>query len=549
MRIMISIDVGFRKKIVALTASASLAIGSLAGGAAVAHAAVGDITAIDVGNGSQPADIVVGPDGNLWTVNRFANSVSRVTPAGQIASFVVPGSEPNAIVSGPDGALWFTYFRTDSIGRIATDGTVQSFPTGVTNGNATDITVGPDGALWFTLQGARSIGRMTTSGAVTTYSGAGAARSITPGPDGSNRLYYSAGADGLGEVYLDGNVNPLTAPRGAAFVGPIQNIGGSIWFGMTNAQQQSTLTRLANGSFVEVSTPQITSVNNIAPAGDNTMFVTDAAGNRIVHVTNAGSVAATFDSGANSNASTRGPDGNVWVAAGAFNTPGQVRRILSGVVPTPVTAPSVSPASSLNVGTVATAANGTWNYLPTSYAYQWQSCASSDATSCADIPGATGQSYTVATTDVNKYLRVGVRATNLNGQSQPAYSSLATTGAAPAPTPTPTPQPATGSTASIGDGLTMRLYIPKSQKRKTSKIYEVTFGADDVSGSVVFEFSRGSRTVTKVVPTNAEGSGAAYRWKVPRKWRKGRTTVTATFTPSPGSSLIAAAVTGTVRIR
>lgn len=538
-----------RGKAVALAVSVALGAGSLAAGALPASAAVGDITPIEVGAGSQPEDIVVGPDGNLWTVNRFANSVSRVTPEGGITTFLVPGQEPNAIVSGPDGALWFTYFRTDAIGRISTDGTTQSFPTGVTNGNATDIAVGPDGALWFTLQGAQSIGRMTTSGAAATYPGAGAARSITPGPEGSNRMYYASGANGLGEVYLDGNVNPLTGPQGAAFIGTIQNVGGSIWFGMTNAQQQSTLTRLANGSFVEVNTPQITDIRQITPVGTDSMFVTDRTAGRVVQVSNAGSVSTTFTVGSSPNAATQGPDGNVWVAAGAFNTPGQVRRILSGVVPTPVTAPSVSPAANLNLGAPATATNGTWNYLPTSYAYQWQSCASSDATSCADIPGATGQSYTVASTDVNKYLRVGVRATNLNGQSQPAYSSLAATGAAPAPTPTPTPQPATGSTASIGDGLTMRLYIPKSQKRKTSKFYEVTFGADDVSGTVVFEFSRGSRTVTKVVTTNAEGSGAAYRWKVPRKWRKGRTTVTATFTPSPGSTLISAAVTGKVRIR
>ena len=534
-------------KVVALAASVALGAGSLVAGALPASAAVGDITSIDVGAGSQPNDIVVGPDGNLWTANRFSNSVSRVTPDGQITSFVVPGDEPNAIVAGPDGALWFTYFRTDAIGRIATDGTTQNFPTGATNGFATDITTGPDGALWYTLQGTQSIGRMTTSGSTSSFAGAGAARSITPGPDGSNRLYYASGADGMGEVYVDGNVNPLTAPQGATFIGTIQNIGGSIWFGMTNAQNQSTLTRLANGSFVEVSTPQITSINQISPAGNDTMFVTDRTGSRIVHVTNSGSVAATYAAGAEPNAATRGPDGNVWVAAGAFNSPGQVRRILSGVVPVSTAAPTVSPTTGLVAGSVMTSTNGSWNYLPTSYSYQWQNCTSDDATTCADIAGATGSSYTVAATDAGKYVRVSVRASNLNGPSDPAYSGLAATGAAPPPNPNPDPQPAAGDTAVIGNGVTMTLDAPTVQKRGKRKWYEVDFSASDVQGAVVFEFAKGKRTKTKTV--TIEDGIAEYRWKTPKKWRKGRTTVTATFIPAAGSPYTAAEVTDRVRIR
>lgn len=93
----------------------------------------------------------------------------------------------------------------------------------------------------------------------------------------------------------------------------------------------------------------------------------------------------------------------------------------------------------------------------------------------------------------------------------------------------------------------MTLRIPKKQKRGTRKFYSVTFTAADTDGTVTFEFRKGKRTKTKTV-TISDDEGF-YRWRVPRTWRKGKTTVTATFTPRPGSELNAAIVTGKVRIR
>jgi len=150
---------------------------------------------------------------------------------------------------------------------------------------------------------------------------------------------------------------------------------------------------------------------------------------------------------------------------------------------------------------------------------------------------------------VGKYLRVGVRASNLNGPSETAYSALAATGAAPAPAPNPNPNPipATGEVASIGNGAVMELDAPSRQKRKKRKWYEVVFSVTDAQGTVVFEFQKGKRTQTKTVPI--EDGIAEYRWKTPRKWRKGRTTVTATFIPAAGSPYTAAEVRDRVRIR
>ena len=93
----------------------------------------------------------------------------------------------------------------------------------------------------------------------------------------------------------------------------------------------------------------------------------------------------------------------------------------------------------------------------------------------------------------------------------------------------------------------MDLDAPSAQKRNARKFYEVVFSAPNVQGQVVFEFTRGARKQTKTVVIQ-EGV-AEYRWKTPKNWKKGNTTVTATFAPAAGSQYQAAKVTDRVRIR
>src|SRR5439155_889509 len=69
-----------------------------------------------------------------------------------------------------------------------------------------------------------------------------------------------------------------------------------------------------------------------------------------------------------------------------------------------------------------TETHGTWTNEPTSYSYQWQHCnTSGDA--CLAITGATAQTYTLASADVEHTLRVQVTASNSGGASSPASSA------------------------------------------------------------------------------------------------------------------------------
>jgi hypothetical protein len=95
------------------------------------------------------------------------------------------------------------------------------------------------------------------------------------------------------------------------------------------------------------------------------------------------------------------------------------------VVPNNTEAPAVvGPAQD---GELLAAKDGEWSGTdPMTFTYQWQSCDSAGA-NCANITGATGKVYRVATADVGKRLRVQVTATNTSGSetaATPASSAV-----------------------------------------------------------------------------------------------------------------------------
>jgi hypothetical protein len=92
--------------------------------------------------------------------------------------------------------------------------------------------------------------------------------------------------------------------------------------------------------------------------------------------------------------------------------------------PVNTTAPQIT--GTARQGQTLKASAGAWNPAARSYAYQWQS--SSDGQAWSSISGSTKSSYVPAATDVGKYLRVQVTATNSIGQG--IATSAATSGVA-----------------------------------------------------------------------------------------------------------------------
>jgi virginiamycin B lyase len=112
---------------------------------------------------SQPTDIVLGTDGNLYFIEPYARKIGRITPAGVIAEFAITTSDINltGIIPGPDGNVWFTESSTcfwpsgctaySYIGKIEPNGTVtEEYVNGLHIGS---ITAGSDGNLWFIVAG------------------------------------------------------------------------------------------------------------------------------------------------------------------------------------------------------------------------------------------------------------------------------------------------------------------------------------------------------------------------------------------------------------
>ena len=84
-----------------------------------------------------------------------------------------------------------------------------------------------------------------------------------------------------------------------------------------------------------------------------------------------------------------------------------------GAAPVNTALPTIS-GSAVEGQTLQQASNGTWDYSPTSYAYQWRRCDNAGA-NCVDIVGETNSSYVVQAADVAKTVRLAVSATNASG--------------------------------------------------------------------------------------------------------------------------------------
>jgi Ig domain of plant-specific actin-binding protein len=104
------------------------------------------------------------------------------------------------------------------------------------------------------------------------------------------------------------------------------------------------------------------------------------------------------------------------------------------------------------VGATLTASDGTWTNSPTSFAYQWQRCAS-DGTGCGDITGATSKTYSPTTGDVGHALRVSVTAGNSDGKA--SATSGATDPVDSANGPSNSVRPSVSGTAQVGETLTV----------------------------------------------------------------------------------------------
>jgi len=193
-------------------------------------------------------------------------------------------------------------------------------------------------------------------------------------------------------------------------------------------------------------------------------------------------------------------DGNKIVAYDSAGTS-------SGSTPANTSVPTISGTSI--AGQAVGVDVGLWTDQPTSYSYQWELCNSSDS-SCNNINGATGESYTPPVADFGDYLEVNVSATDSTGTS-PQLLSLAQVITEP-----PINNSAPQITGTAADGETLTASSGSWTQAPSSYSYQwlsCTGGdcidlPDGTSSTYVVEATPGSQIEVEVVAANADSRSA-----------------------------------------
>ena len=200
---------------------------------------------------SQPSEIISGPDGALWFTepSGFPNGIGRVTTVGVFTEYgpdlntCSPCSiTPNGIAATSDGNIWFTDFNLNAVGRL--DPSTRAFtfyniPT--PNATPAGITLGPDGALWFAELNGNQIGRIDTMGIITEYGTATGPDRITLGPDGN--LWFTEPFNGkIGRITTSGVITEFALPAQAQLRDIVAGPDGNLWFTEYNTNQLAKIT-------------------------------------------------------------------------------------------------------------------------------------------------------------------------------------------------------------------------------------------------------------------------------------------------------------------
>lgn len=315
----------------------TLAIASLTLAVASPAAAAPTITEFPIPTAaSQPEDIVLGPDGNLWFTEKVANKIGRVIPSDPpvIEDFPLPTgfTSPFNITVGPDGEIWATaqgptnggVVRMNPANPADTEGkdgygvvtaagiaagadgkiwlgaqggsVVRIDPATLTEEATSDIALagfnvrnlapGPDGNVWVTDFGG-NIARVTPAGVATPFDVPGdGAWDIVSGPDGN--LWYTAPEGNnsyVGRITPAGVAGPQYETTDAGdqlgiTVGP----DGALWFAQAVANDIGRVT--LDGNFTQVGgLTAAARPEYITPGPANTLWFTEKDGNQIGRIT------------------------------------------------------------------------------------------------------------------------------------------------------------------------------------------------------------------------------------------------------------------------
>ena len=312
----------------------------------IAHAGTGGLTEFPIPSSSYafPAQMAVGPDGNLWFAEFAGSNIGQITPSGTITEFADPantgGLGTEGIAAGPDGNLWFTSIAGNTVGKISTSGTVTEFgQLQTSNAFPYFMVAGPDGNMWFTENNGGFVGKVTMGGTITEYPISPGAESgfITVGSDGN--LWFTEFSLGkIGRLTPGGVLTEFPLAAGSQPNGIVAGPDGNLWvteYGTGNVDQIST-----SGSVLAQYQTGVAGINSINVGPDGNLWFGSQSSSVIGEVSTSGSkVLYPLSTGTTPFDVITGPDGSIWYTGrnhqiGLFNTQGAC--LVNAPTPTPV---------------------------------------------------------------------------------------------------------------------------------------------------------------------------------------------------------------------
>jgi streptogramin lyase len=228
--------------------------------------------------GSAPIGITVGSDASLYVAENGANKIAKMSPFGVVTEYPIPtpGSDVYSTASGP-GGVWFTERNADKIGRLNWAGTITEYPLPASYHSPLYITQGPDDAMWFS--GASLIGRIGSGGTIAIYPvvGCPSPGELADGPDG--RTWFACpSVNKVGAITTSGVPTLYDVTPGSGPFGITAGRDGNIWF---TERYANALGRISTSgySYTEFPLPApFSDPRGILTGPDGALWFTETAG-------------------------------------------------------------------------------------------------------------------------------------------------------------------------------------------------------------------------------------------------------------------------------
>ncbi|MBS1664093.1 MAG: hypothetical protein JST68_23810 [Bacteroidetes bacterium] len=187
-----------------------------------------------------PFSITITPNGTIYTSDDNDNRIRKITPAGQVSTFITLPNNGSYLTSDPQGNLYVSEPYNNRIQKITPNGDSTTFASGFSYPGS--IVLDKDGNLFVADRLNNRIKKITPAGVVSNFSGSGTngssdgdASSAQFSPDMNGMVIDSKGNIIIGHLFAIRKVTPqgsVTTIAGSDVLGFADGTGPMARFGL-----------------------------------------------------------------------------------------------------------------------------------------------------------------------------------------------------------------------------------------------------------------------------------------------------------------------------